>query len=186
MLVIWDMYLLSGKQIIPTWERAVLMRDSGVCLTEGTGLGQSQAEQAELLAVGHYGTDIILCGLWVLRLCVSGWGLWAGRQQPWSLCGFCFCPALPMLHVGPGLPSVSARDQEIAAGFLAATSQVSWHTCLEVLFIYFGYACVQPLHVWESGQLCVIVSASTFMCVLGNRACIVRFYPLNICFFKQP
>lgn len=33
--------------------------------------------------------------------------------------------ALPILHVGPGLPSVSARDQEMAAGFLAATSQVS-------------------------------------------------------------
>ncbi|NP_001371133.1 zinc finger and SCAN domain-containing protein 25 isoform 2 [Mus musculus] len=31
--------------------------------------------------------------------------------------------ALPILHVGPGLPSVSARDQEMAAGFLAATSQ---------------------------------------------------------------
>ncbi|XP_049988878.1 zinc finger and SCAN domain-containing protein 25 isoform X1 [Alexandromys fortis] len=31
--------------------------------------------------------------------------------------------ALPILHAGPGLPSVSTRDQEIAAGFLAATSQ---------------------------------------------------------------
>ncbi|CAH7275156.1 zinc finger and SCAN domain-containing protein 25 [Phodopus roborovskii] len=31
--------------------------------------------------------------------------------------------ALPILHGGPALPSVSTRDQEIAAGFLAATSQ---------------------------------------------------------------
>ncbi|XP_057619725.1 zinc finger and SCAN domain-containing protein 25 isoform X2 [Chionomys nivalis] len=31
--------------------------------------------------------------------------------------------ALPILHAGPGLPSVSTRDQEIAVGFLAATSQ---------------------------------------------------------------
>lgn len=31
--------------------------------------------------------------------------------------------ALPILQVGPGLSSVNTRDQEIAAGFLAATSQ---------------------------------------------------------------
>ncbi|XP_029414971.1 zinc finger and SCAN domain-containing protein 25 isoform X4 [Nannospalax galili] len=32
--------------------------------------------------------------------------------------------ALPILQAGPGLPSVNTRDQEMTAGFLAATSQV--------------------------------------------------------------
>nr|XP_042126026.1 zinc finger and SCAN domain-containing protein 25-like [Peromyscus maniculatus bairdii] len=46
--------------------------------------------------------------------------------------------ALPILHAGPGLPSVSTRDQELAAGFLAATAQLCliWRSQPNQLFSF--------------------------------------------------
>ena len=88
---------------------------------------------------------------------------------------FLSCSALPVLQAGAGLPAVSTRDQEVAASFLTAGSQVSCACSsgiTRLLWMRRTFLKSSP----HSRALCTELSDSSFLVLMDVTA---SFSPLD-------
>lgn len=157
--MIWERYqILSGETNL-THPRESCPHEGlrSVPNSEGTGLGQSQPAQAEL-AVGHCGTEVILCDL---RLCVLG-----GVPLSWqttALIPQCVLFLLSIAHSSRGFRASHCECQR--------PRDCSWVPCshvpgeptpvLWILFVHSGMRVFRG----DSGQLCGLVSLFLPSCV---------------------